>query len=83
VFDMVFVDGDHSEDAVYRDACSAHMLIRDSGIILVHDYTDPSDDERPPWTQDVYRAVERFLSEQPGFERTRLPGWLVALQRKG
>ena len=37
-FDVIIVDGDHSEGAAYADLCVAWSLIRDQGMIIVHDY---------------------------------------------
>jgi predicted O-methyltransferase YrrM len=80
-YDCVFVDGDHSAKAVFRDLSFAVDLLTPKGFILAHDYTDPNDADRPPWTKDVYRAVEMFLTVHPEYRSHRLPGWLVALKR--
>jgi predicted O-methyltransferase YrrM len=37
-FDMVFVDADHSYDACLRDIAAAERVVRDGGVIAVHDY---------------------------------------------
>jgi predicted O-methyltransferase YrrM len=36
--DLVFVDGDHSFDAVLADSRSAFDLIRPGGVVVWHDY---------------------------------------------
>lgn len=84
-FDLVFVDGDHSEDACYRDLRNSVRQLSQGGVIVAHDYTDESDAERPPWTRDVHRAVGRFMADghaEAGWRRKRLPGWLVKLYCK-
>jgi predicted O-methyltransferase YrrM len=82
-FDMVFVDADHSEAAVYRDLWSASALLEQDGIIVVHDFTDQSDPApRPHWTIDVERACRRFCVEA-SFKIERLAGWLAALYLPG
>lgn len=79
VYDMVFIDGDHSPEAVFRDLIlSADLLPRDGGLLLVHDYTDPQDVVRPEWTHGVQQAVDRFIEVRP-FHKRRLSGLLLAL----
>jgi len=36
--DAVFIDGDHSRNAVLHDADTAGVLIRPGGVIIFHDY---------------------------------------------
>lgn len=40
--DAIFIDGDHSYDAVLNDSYLAKDLIRDGGIIIWHDYGNPT-----------------------------------------
>jgi predicted O-methyltransferase YrrM len=40
--DAVFIDGDHSEGAVRHDSHLARALVRPGGIIVWHDYLNPS-----------------------------------------
>jgi predicted O-methyltransferase YrrM len=80
-FDVIFVDADHSEQAVFRDLILAtDLLSRQGGVLLAHDYTDPHEPERPDWTLGVQAAVDRFLQVRP-FRKRRLPGLLVRLER--
>lgn len=81
VFDLVFIDGDHSPDAVFRDLIlSADLLPRHGGLIVAHDYTGPEEKDRPSWTIGVQQAVDRFLAVRP-FKARRLAGLLVSLER--
>jgi predicted O-methyltransferase YrrM len=81
VFDMVFIDGDHSPAAVFRDLIlSADLVSRDGGVLVAHDYTDAGEAHRPGWTLGVQQAVDRFLDARP-FRKRRLAGLLVALER--
>src|ERR1043166_2295405 len=60
-FDLVFVDGDHSPDAVFRDLILAADLVpRNGGVLLAHDFTDSHEACRPVWTVGVQQAVDRF-----------------------
>lgn len=36
-FDLIFIDGDHSKEAVEADFLGAFSLLNDNGIILLHD----------------------------------------------
>lgn len=79
-FDAIFVDGDHSPAAVFRDLSNAAQLLTPTGVIVAHDYTSPEDKIRPPWTVGVCEAVDLFLQLWPSFQSRRLPGWLIALE---
>jgi predicted O-methyltransferase YrrM len=80
VYDLVFIDGDHSSDAVFRDLIlAADLLPRDGGVLVAHDYTDAQERGRPRWTIEVQQAVDRFLAVRP-FRKRRLKGLLVALE---
>jgi predicted O-methyltransferase YrrM len=37
-FDLIFLDGDHSANAVYREVSAALSLLNEGGVILLHDY---------------------------------------------
>jgi predicted O-methyltransferase YrrM len=79
-FDVIFIDADHSEGAVFRDLIlAADLLPRRGGVLLAHDYTDTDEAHRPGWTLGVQAAVQRFLEVRP-FRKQRLPGLLVRLE---
>lgn len=86
-FDLVFVDGDHSEDGCFSDLETARQLVRvgGGGTIVVDDYTAAGvDADRPAWTQDVARAVERWRAGRARAGETwaaeRIGGWLLELR---
>ena len=56
-FDLMFIDGDHSEEVASFDCRQALRLVKPGGIIAVHDYT-------PRWP-GVLQAVRRELRELP------------------
>lgn len=37
-FDLIFLDGDHSKDAVYSEVALALKILNPDGVILLHDY---------------------------------------------
>ena len=40
-FDIIFIDGDHSEEAVNSDIINYYPLLNENGIILFHDFLNP------------------------------------------
>ncbi len=75
-FEMIFLDGDHSAEAVYREIPLAlnRLPATGSGIIVLHDFFP---DVKPLWTgQDPlpgpYLAVKRYQREGAGFHAVPL-----------
>jgi predicted O-methyltransferase YrrM len=65
VYDLIFLDGDHAEHAVYSEIALALELLREGGVILLHDYFP---DGQPLWSNGVvgpgpYFAVRRAQEE--------------------
>lgn len=54
-FDLVFVDGDHRRAPARRDMESSLGALREGGIMLVDDYSNPD-------TADVTRAINEFIT---------------------
>jgi predicted O-methyltransferase YrrM len=64
-YDFIFLDGDHSAAAVYRELPLALERLAPEGLVLLHDYFP---DGRPLWTRGElicgpYLAVRRLLRE--------------------
>jgi predicted O-methyltransferase YrrM len=57
--DFCFIDGDHSEDAVYRDAQAWFPKVRDGGALVFHDFQNTGGS----WTRGVEPAVVRFSKD--------------------
>lgn len=51
-FDFIYVDGDHSEEAVFQDARKSLKLCKPGGYILFDDYE---------WREETKRGIDRFL----------------------
>lgn len=58
-FDMVFIDGDHSEQAVEEDIRMVLPCMNPGGLLCFHDYRSPQD-------PGVSLAVDRFLASGKG-----------------
>jgi hypothetical protein len=54
-YDLVFVDADHRYESVRADVALALPLLRDGGVLALHDYRRPRD-------EGVTRAVDEYLA---------------------
>ena len=70
LFDVVLIDGDHTEAGVARDLATAPTLVTPTGLLLSHDYTDPN------WP-GVRAAVDRFCDQSAQSHGHILGGWQV------
>lgn len=71
-FDFILIDGCHKIRAVMSDL-KWTRLVNVGGIICLHDYS--------PKFPGVTKAVNRFLSRNPNYERIGLAGSLLALRK--
>jgi len=69
-FDLIFIDGCHSEDYVAADSRNALKQLSPEGIILWHDYG---------MIPDVSKVVDRFAEETPNMNVFALEGTRLAL----
>jgi predicted O-methyltransferase YrrM len=65
IFDIIFIDGSHHEQIVYQEVPVALSLLRDGGIIMLHDYFP---DLKPLWSNNSvikgpYLAIRRLINE--------------------
>lgn len=72
-FDLIFLDGDHSASAVYREIPLALKILNPSGVIILHDYFPAC---KPLWSNGVvirgpFLAVERLAKR--GLDVKALP----------
>lgn len=76
VFDFVYIDADHTYNAVKRDLKEWLPLVKDDGIICLHDYIELSN-------FGVIQAVDEFIEEH-NFEKIifNINGGDIALRRK-
>lgn len=70
--DALFIDGDHSANAVLHDSHLAHALVRPGGIIIWHDYGNPA--------VEVTMALD-LLSTQDGWLIHHIEGTWLAYRR--
>lgn len=68
-YDLIFIDGEHTEEQCARDLQNALKYLKKGGTIVVHDvYPRNYEMQRVPrltrqWTGDVWKAWVRFIDE--------------------
>ena len=82
-YDLIFLDGDHDEQAIYGEIALALELLRAGGVILLHDYFPNA---QPLWSNGVfgpgpYLAVRRAQEEGAAVKALPLGSlpWLTKL----
>jgi len=71
---MLFIDADHSKEAVIQDFKDFFPFVAPHGLILLHD-THPGNEQmmQPEWCGTAYLAVEEFLRETGSYELMTIP----------
>lgn len=77
-FDFAYIDGDHTEAQVYKDAVNAWLCTKPGSIIAFDDYQWG---EGAPMELRPKRAIDRFLSEHKGEVDFMEIGWQVWIKR--
>lgn len=69
-FDIIFIDGDHRAEQVYREVKASLPLLSEKGVLVLHDCNPHTEamQEVPhrsgwQWTGDVWKAVARLRAE--------------------
>ncbi len=80
-FDLIFVDGDHSEEGAYQDIVNWSVKLRKGGYLLIHDCAVPTN-KHPHYTHyDVMNAVSRWQKEVVDFELVKTVDSLMVFKR--
>lgn len=61
IYDFIYIDGDHSEKAVWLDAIYSFKILRNNGIIIFDDYNWNTGDKSPK------NAIDKFLYEYKNY----------------
>ena len=72
--DFVYIDGDHSPEQVYKDACAIFKKMKDGGIILFDDYL---------WVMNkitTQLGIDKFLAEYSGKYELLLKNYQLAIR---
>jgi hypothetical protein len=90
-YDLIFIDGLHTEDQCRRDLENAVARLSDRGRIVAHDMNPPTEWHQRPleqfnggdWNGPVWKALVRFRADHPEFEVYTFDfDWGVALVRR-
>jgi len=63
VFDLVFIDGDHSYESVRADIDAAKTVLRPGGLLAFHDYRRTPGECDGRWDPGVTRAVDELIGD--------------------
>lgn len=75
--DLLFLDGNHTEETAQHDYAQFARHLVPGGLLLVHDvFPDPADGGQAPWN-----VVQRAVGD--GFEELAVHGSLRVLRRRG
>lgn len=78
VFNLVFIDGDHSYEAVMQDAAHALAHLHPDGLLAFHDYRVYIGEHDGGWDSGVTRAVGELRSR--GYKLIAQAGTLAVLR---
>lgn len=59
-YDLIFIDGDHHPQVVYRDLLLATQYLGKGGLLVLHDVGRT-------WRNEVLIGAKRFLTEHPEY----------------
>jgi hypothetical protein len=63
LFDMVYLDADHSYEACKRDLALAYKKVKKGGFIMGHDYEMNMKKAKTTWVFGVKQAVDEFCTQ--------------------
>lgn len=91
-FDIIFVDGLHVYEQVYKDIINSLRCLNDGGAVVCHDMLPPTAWHQRPaneyqggeWNGDCWKAVARLRVESEDLEIYTIDSdWGVSIIRKG
>tara|TARA_Y100001963_G_scaffold139007_1_gene204428 strand:- start:3928 stop:5019 length:1092 start_codon:yes stop_codon:yes gene_type:complete len=71
IFDVVFIDGLHHSDQVYKDIKNSIDCLSDKGVVICHDMNPPTKERQEvpcvkwPWNGDCWKAWVKLRVEEP------------------
>ncbi len=71
-FDFIYIDGDHREKAVYKDAVMSWEVLQIGGYMLFDDYK---------WDEGTKRGIDRFLRKYGGLLTIKVKDYQVLIMK--
>jgi predicted O-methyltransferase YrrM len=74
LIDMLFIDADHSKEAVINDFTNFFPFVKQHGLIMIHD-THPKSEEflSQEWCNNSYQAIEDLSINTDNYELVTIP----------
>ena len=74
VIDLLFIDANHSKEAVMADFQNYSPNVADQGVILFHDaYPKNSEFTQPGYCGDGWKAIDQLSRQADGYEIVTIP----------
>lgn len=73
-FDFIYIDGDHSYEAVYHDAVKSWFVLKKGGYILFDDYDG--------YTDGTTKGIDKFLHENKSYYELIIKNYQVLIKKK-
>jgi predicted O-methyltransferase YrrM len=74
LFDLIFIDGDHSKEMVLNDFRKCIKLVKQDGLILLHDaYPEAEQQTTSLLCGDAYLAIEELSRDTNDWEMVTIP----------
>ncbi len=71
LFDLIFIDANHDYNNVEKDFCNSLKVLKEDGIIILHD-TFPPDEEAVPHCKNAW-VIQEFLKNDKDIQFINLP----------
>jgi predicted O-methyltransferase YrrM len=73
MINLLFIDADHSRDAVLRDFYNFFPYVAPHGLILFHDTHPQPEHLQPGYCGTAYQAIEELARDTSGYEMATIP----------
>jgi hypothetical protein len=73
-FDLLYVDGCHKGDGLFKDLYSFWPFVRPGGLVICDDIHDPARYPQYEWVPDTWNCFNAFL-QTPGIHLTQAYIW--------
>lgn len=71
-FDFIYVDGDHRDEAVYKDGVLSFRVLKVGGLMLFDDYE---------WRSETKNGIDRFLRDYDPYLEVVVRGYQIMIKK--